>query len=184
MRRIAIILLLALGLGACEAPLPQARVSDEPSMMFEGFRARGTREGEKQWEARAERARVDQGRQKAHAERVSITYYQKGKAVSFAVAGQAEIDLGRYDLKAGGGVRVRGLNGVGLMSDRLSWDNQSQTVSSDDRVKVLRGKSLLTGLGLRADRKLEKVEVLSDVRVSTASIDELRQMQEQGRATR
>ncbi len=172
--------LWALSLSACEAPLPQARsASDEPSMVFEGFRARGTRQGEKQWEARAVRARIDQGRQKALAEQVSITYFQNGKAVSFAVAGQAEIDLSQYDLKASGGVRLRGLNGVVLISERLSWDNQSQMVSSDDKVSVLRGKSLLTGVGLRADRQLEKVEVLKDVQVSTASIEELRQMREQ-----
>jgi LPS export ABC transporter protein LptC len=176
MRAWALIGLAAL-LAGCEAPLPQAGQNprDEPSLAFEGFRARGTREGEKQWEARAIRARVYQGRQWAVAERVDITYFQDGRAVSFAVAGNAEIDLATYNLRAHGGVRVRGVNGVTLLSESLSWDNQRQRVSSDDFVKVIRGKSTLSGVGLRADRKLERVDVLRDVKLSTASLQELRQ---------
>lgn len=171
-------------LAGCEAPLPQqaAKAAEgAPSLVFEGFRARGTFKGVKQWEAEATRAKVYQGSQNAKADDVEITYFQGGRAVSQATARHADIDLKDYDLSAEGDVVVRAKNGVMLATERLSWDNARQEVRTRSRVKVWRGNSILTGRGLVADRRLEKVEVQEDVKIEAASVEDLRKLREDRR---
>jgi LPS export ABC transporter protein LptC len=147
---------------------------EKPSLAFDGFKARGTLKGVKQWEAEAARAWMFRGTRSARAEVVAITYFQKGKAVSRAWADKADIDLKTYDIEAEGNVVVHGQNGVVLETERLSWNNQKEQVHTQAAVRVVRGRSVLTGLGLVADRRLEKVEVQEDVKVESASVKELR----------
>jgi len=172
---------LAALLGGCEEPIKagkpgQGSPDDAPSLAFEGFKARDSFKGVKQWEALATRARVYQGTQIAKADDVEITYFQSGKPVSHASARHADIDLKDYDLEAEGEVLVKAQNGVMLATERLSWDNGRQEVRTKARVKVWRGNSVLTGRGLVADRRLEKVEVQEDVKIEAASVEELRRL--------
>ena len=181
-----ILTLLTLGLLAgCGEPAPgqatKAADEDAPSLAFEGFKARGTFKGVKQWEAEATRAKVYQGSQNAKADDVEITYFQNGRPVSQATARHADIDLKDYDLTATGDVVVRAQNGVMLATDRLNWDNARQEVRTRSRVKVWRGNSVLTGRGLVADRRLEKVEVQEDVKIEAASVEDLRRLREDRR---
>ena len=149
---------------------------DKPSLVFDGFKARGTLKGVKQWEAQATHARIFNGSQMASAEDVTITYFQKGRPVSRATARSAEINLKNHDLEAQGDVVVHGQNGVVLSTQELSWDNAKELVHTAARVRVVRGNSVLTGKGLVADRRLSKVEVQDDVKVESASVQELRKL--------
>jgi LPS export ABC transporter protein LptC len=174
---VLICLLLLAGCGQPpQAPQSAAAESGEPGLDFEGFRAVGSFQGVKQWEAEATRAKVFHGRNLAVAEDVSITYFQGGKPVSRAKARHADINLKNYDLAAEGEVLVRAQNGVVLATERLNWDNALQRVRTRARVKVWRGTSVLTGRGLLADRKLENVEVQEDVKIEAASVEELRKL--------
>lgn len=175
---ITVMLALACLVG-CAPPIeaPPARPSaDTPSLIFEGFKARGSFKGVKQWEAVATRARVYNGTQTAIAEEVAITYFQAGKAVSHARADHANINLKNYDIVADGNVLVHAQNGVLLSTDKLSWDNTLQSVFTHSPVRVWRGRSVLTGRGLVADRKLEKVQVQEDVKIEAANVKELRKL--------
>jgi LPS export ABC transporter protein LptC len=172
-------LLALLSLLGCDQPLQSPAApprNDTPSLIFEGFKARGSFKGIKQWEAVATRARVYNSTQSASAEEVAITYFQAGKPVSHARADHADIDLKNYDIVADGNVLVRAQNGVLLSTDKLSWDNATQEVHTHSAVKVWRGHSVLTGRGLIADRRLEKVEVQEDVKVEAANVQELRKL--------
>lgn len=179
-KTLVLIIGLAALMGGCEEPIKaggaQGSPEDAPSLVFEGFKARGTFKGVKQWEALATRARVYQGSQIAKADDVEITYFQSGRPVSHASAKHADIDLKEYDLEAEGEVLVKAQNGVLLATERLSWDNGKQEVRTKARVKVWRGNSVLTGRGLVADRRLEKVEVQEDVKIEAASVEELRRL--------
>ena len=59
------------------AALPLLGAQEKPSLVFDGFKARGTLKGVKQWEAEATHARIFNGSQMASAEDVTITYFQK-----------------------------------------------------------------------------------------------------------
>jgi LPS export ABC transporter protein LptC len=168
----SLIFLLAL-LGPSRQVLGAA---EKPSLVFDGFKARGTLKGVKQWEAEATHARIFHGSQLANVEDVTIIYFQKGRPVSRATAKDAQINLKTYDLEAEGDVVVHGQNGVILSTERLSWDNVRERVHTLERVRVVRGNSVLTGRGLVADRRLENVKVLEDVKVESANVRELRKM--------
>jgi LPS export ABC transporter protein LptC len=176
-RGIALALAFALGLAGCEEAPKAASAptgTPEPGIVFQGFKARGTLAGVKQWEALADSARVFQAARSADAEKVDITYFQAGRPVSWARADKARINLATNDLEVEGGVRVKGANGVVLLTETLRWDNAAQEARTRARVKVLRHGSVLTGRGLIADRQLERVEVQEDVKIESASVEELR----------
>lgn len=163
-------------IAACMAGSVCLGAVEKPSMVFDGFKARGTLKGVKQWEAEATHARIYNATQMASAQDVTIIYFQKGRPVSRATAKNAEINLKTYDLEASGDVVVHGQKGVVLSTEQLSWDNLRERVHTLARVRVVRGNSVLTGRGLEADRKLEKVEVQEDVKVESARLSELRKM--------
>jgi LPS export ABC transporter protein LptC len=177
LKSMAAALALALLIAGCEkAPSIQSAGGEEqPSLTFMGFSARGTRLGVLEWEAQAATAQVYSQKRVAHAQQVTIRYFQKGRQVSVAKADSAEIGTESHDILAIGSVVLKARNGVVLETDRLRWDNQRQRVSTDARVKVTRQGSVLTGRGLSADRDLEDVVVRQDVAISAASITDVRE---------
>lgn len=169
--------LLAL-LPACEkmpVALTQSGVADSPSLSFRGFKVRASHEGVLVWEAEAVSAKVFQAAHQADASKVTMTYFQGGKAVSWAEADRADIDLKDYGVKARGNVRVKGQNGVILSTTQLDWDNVTQIATSKAKVRVQRKGTVLTGWGLRADRALQDVRILRDVQAEAESINTLRE---------
>ena len=124
---------------------PAKKEQEKPSLLFQGFSARASHDGELVWEAQAERALVNHAGQKAHAEVVTMVYFRHGRVVSRARANQAEIDLRDYDIQADGAVEVHSSDGAILRTPHLDWDNRLQKISSDAPVEVLRGHTVLTG---------------------------------------
>jgi LPS export ABC transporter protein LptC len=175
--RLGLLALMCLGLAlmstACErAPLASGSVADTDgaSLSFNGFKVRASHEGKLVWEAEAVRAKVYQQVNRAEAEEVTLTYYQNGRRVSQVQADKADMDLKTYDVKARGDVRVKGTNGVSLTTSQLDWDNVKQLATSQARVRVERKGTVLTGLGLHADRALKDVQILEDVQAEAASV--------------
>lgn len=178
MRRLALLLLCAAWLPACEKmPVGKAKAlgEEEANLSFRGFKVRASHEGVLVWEADAERAKVFQAVNRAEAEQVNLTYFQDGKAVSWAQADKADMDLKDYGIKARGNVRVQGRNGVVLTTSQLNWDNVTQIATSQAKVRVERKGTVLTGWGLRADRALQDVRILRDVQAEAESVEGLRQ---------
>jgi LPS export ABC transporter protein LptC len=171
---VAAFLLAAAG---CEKPpeVPQGNQAEKPSLAFEGFRAEGTRLGVKEWESTARTAQVFQTSKLARAQQVFVRYFQKGQEVSQVQSDSAEINLDDHDILAMGHVILRSSKGAVLYTDRLRWQNQSQVISTDAWVKVIKGDNVLTGRGLTADRELEHVEVKEQVQVRAKSLEEARE---------
>jgi LPS export ABC transporter protein LptC len=147
---------------------------EQPGLIFQGFAARASHRAQRVWEAQAVTARVYDAEQWALAQDVTITYYVDGKVASTARAREARMDLRNYDLDARGDVQVRASNGVILSTSRLQWDNRSQRASSQARVRVVRGGTVLTGRGFTADRELRDVRIHEDVQAEAISVEQLR----------
>jgi LPS export ABC transporter protein LptC len=181
MRRAARLSLLAgslmLALTGCrKAPPPQdPSAKAAPSLDLNGFHVRASHEGQLLWEARAVRARVFRQDQRAEAEDVTIVYYNHGRRVSTARADRARMDLKDYDVDAEGNVKLDGDNGVRLETPRLRWDNQAQRVSSASAVRLIRGGTVLTGVGFTADKDLHDVRVLNNVQAEAVSVRRLKE---------
>jgi len=154
---------------------PQSRDREKPSLLFQGFSARASHDGALVWEAQADRARVNREGQGAHAESVTVVYFSHGRVVSRARADSAEINLRSYDIDANGAVEVHSSDGVILRTPHLDWNNRQQRISSESRVQVVRGHTVLTGRGFVGDRDLRDVRILQDVQAEAASVDTLRE---------
>lgn len=50
-----------------------------------------------------------------------------------------------------------------LETESLEWDPDSRLITTDDFVKVTRGKDIVTGYGMEADSRLENIRILKDV---------------------
>jgi LPS export ABC transporter protein LptC len=78
-------------------------------------------------------------------------------------------DNGEYfstsrDMLAYGNVVVVSVSGDVLETDSLRYLNEEDMIVNNSPVKLTRGNSIMTGIGLRADRRLNSVEILKDVR--------------------
>jgi LPS export ABC transporter protein LptC len=177
MKNAVLVLAFLLPLAACEK-LPQAEApskEDSANLSFHGFKVRASHEGQMLWEAEAAYAKVYQQSHRAEAQQVTLTYFQNGRRVSQAWADRADMDLSDYDVKARGHVKVKGSNGVLLLTEQLDWDNTLQMATSPVKVRVERKGTVLTGWGMRADRALQDVRILREVEAEAQSVDELRQ---------
>jgi LPS export ABC transporter protein LptC len=168
---------LALLLSACEKMPVAAKggaEEDTADLSFRGFKVRASHEGKMVWEAEADHAKVFQQTHRAEAVQVTLTYFQDGRQVSQAQADRADMDLKDYGVKARGNVRVKGSNGVLLLTEELDWDNVHQLATSNAKVRVERKGTVLTGWGMRADRGLQDVRILRDVQAEAKNVEELR----------
>ncbi|HTB33297.1 MAG TPA: LPS export ABC transporter periplasmic protein LptC [bacterium] len=168
-------------LPACrKAPPPQSAAAAEAakagsSLDLNGFHARASHLGALVWEAEAAQARVFRAEQRARGTDVTMTYFSHGRKVSVARADHADLNLQDYDMDAQGHVVVRGTNGVLLETEKLHWDNTQQRATSQSRVRLTRGGTVLTGLGFSADKDMHDVRVLADVQAEAASVQGLRE---------
>jgi len=60
---------------------------------------------------------------------------------------------------AQGHVLVVSKDGAKLETNLLRWDNARQKIMSDDSVRITRGKTVMTGIGLESDPSLEHVVI-------------------------
>jgi LPS export ABC transporter protein LptC len=180
-RRARILALAALALlPACRRapPAPSAAAAQAAkagsSLDLNGFHARASHLGALVWEAEAAQARVFRAEQRARGTDVTMTYFSHGRKVSVARADHADLNLLDYDMDAQGHVVVRGTNGVLLETEKLHWDNTLQRATSQSRVRLTRGGTVLTGLGFSADKDMHNVQVLADVQAEASSVQRLR----------
>jgi LPS export ABC transporter protein LptC len=179
-RRAALALGVLALLPACRrAPAPQSAAAAVAakagsSLDLNGFHARASHLGALVWEAEAAQARVFRAEQRARGTDVTMTYFSHGRKVSVARADHADLNLQDDDMDAQGHVVVRGTNGVVLETEKLHWDNQLQRATSQSRVRLTRGGTVLTGLGFSADKEMRDVRVLADVQAEATSVQSLR----------
>jgi LPS export ABC transporter protein LptC len=87
-------------------------------------------------------------------------------------------DNGEYfetsrDMLAYGNVVVVSVEGDVLETDSLRYVPVDDQIVSDSRVRLTRGKNLMTGIGLRCDHNLNSVEILKDVEATIIEEDQL-----------
>lgn len=59
-----------------------------------------------------------------------------------------------------------------LDTQSLRWDPNSKLITTDDYVKLRRGKDVLTGYGMKADNRLQNVQILRDVKGEFTDVPE------------
>lgn len=168
------ILFLALstaGFSGCgpAADLPAARgtEADGGTQVLSAVRLRETSERGLEWILEARQATRSSGSTAARMESLRVEFYQGGNELrSTMVADSGRVDSKRGLLVAQGHVIVVTPEGNRLETEELTWDRLNARVSSEQFVRLTRGKDLLTGIGFTSDPNLESYRILKDVRAS------------------
>ena len=76
---------------------------------------------------------------------------------------EGEVEEQPRQLWARGAVRIETREGHGLETEELRWDHETGKVRSERFVRLTKGESVLTGIGIESDPELHSYRILSEV---------------------
>jgi LPS export ABC transporter protein LptC len=164
------IALLVLATG-CSTPSPEPQTREDslkiPDQLLRNLVLRETTEGKLEWVLRARQAwRLESGTT-THLESLRVDFYQGSDQIrSILVADSGSVNSARGRLRAKGNVVVTTPEGNRLETEELFWDRRDAKVTSEAKVRLIRGRDVLTGIGFESDPNLEHYELFRDVRAS------------------
>jgi LPS export ABC transporter protein LptC len=159
---------LAGGLGSCQKsgqPEGSIGTADVPDQEFSDFTTVESDSGLVRWVLKAPVARMYSARKLMAADDPRIEFFDtQGKRTSVLTAKRGEYNQVTHDLTALGNVVVTSEEGYILETESLVWVEKVGKMHSEDFVKFIRGRDVLTGYGLVSDPDLKHVEILRDVK--------------------
>ena len=145
-----------------KAPPPSGDVPQGlvPDQIIEGFSLMETENGKKQWVLTSPKASNYEKQKTVQIEGVKIDFYRVNEELySTLTADRGTVNTTSNDMVAQGHVLVISKDGAKLETNLLRWDNARQKIMSDDSVRITRGKTVMTGIGLESDPSLEHVVI-------------------------
>lgn len=91
-------------------------------------------------------------------------YDREGKHISTLQADSGWIREKRQELMVMGNVVVRTDQGMILETQSLSWNPKTNKVTTEDFVRLTKGKDVITGYGLEADQELKQFKIKKEVK--------------------
>jgi len=165
--RILAVLLAAMLLGvACgedASEQPSVGNSDVPDEVITDFTTAETDSGRVAWTLNAPKAHKFNNRKVYLMDKPKIEFYDEfGNLQTTLTSDHGEYYQETRDLLAYGNVVVVSVQGDVLETDSLRYVTDVDQIVSDSPVKLTRGKSVMTGVGLRCDHELNSVDILKD----------------------
>jgi LPS export ABC transporter protein LptC len=171
LRCLGLTLLLCLVLSSCSGDEEGTRVSARnrplPDQVIRGFGLTETTMGEKDWHMDAEKAYVYDKRNILEAESVKVTFFNRvGEVRSVLTADYGRLNRNTDDMEATGNVVVTSSDSVVLETNSLRWESDAREIASDDSVRIVRRRDVLTGWGFRGDPDLGSFRILRDMKAT------------------
>lgn len=155
-------------------PLPVVTepVFEQTDADIEGFVYRQTENGRVQWEVEAQKAKSHESEQRVLLKRVQIRLFGKaGQHMELeAEEGTINTASGDFDLRNEDKlIAIDLVNGYTILTPHVHWVDAEKTISTDRPVTIHGPGLTITGSGLVAELKTEKLGVLDDVHVHITS---------------
>lgn len=168
----------ALIVGACQSERPRpesASEATEPVQIVENLALRESRAGVTRWSLLADSAMSYTGSRRTFLHGVHVDFYSpSGDSVqSTLTAREGEVDEKSGDLLARGSVVVKTSRGQTLETEELRWDNQRGKVISDQFVRLTKGESIVSGIGIESDAELKSYVIRSAVQGTVREEDRI-----------
>ncbi|MBD3236711.1 MAG: LPS export ABC transporter periplasmic protein LptC [Candidatus Eisenbacteria bacterium] len=166
-------------LGGCqaerEAVPPQEEAAGRPLQITERVELRESEAGRLRWRLVADSALAFAGDERTLLRGVAVSFYdEQGERVrSTLTAREGEVDEKRGDLLARGDVVVITDEGHRLETERLRWDSERGKVISQQFVRLTKGGSVITGVGIETDPELRSYVIQSQVEGAVREEDEI-----------
>ncbi len=144
-----------------------SRPDSLPDEVVTRFVTEETDSGRIKWRLRAPKARRFRLEEVFYMDEPEIQFYDKfGYLQSTLVAQHGEYSERDELLLAYGNVVVTTVDGDILETDSLRYLSAEDRIRSDSFVKLTRGTSVVTGIGLECDHNLSSVEILRDFKAT------------------
>jgi LPS export ABC transporter protein LptC len=153
------------GCGADSGEQIAKQNTDVPDEVITDFVTEETDSGRVSWKLTAPKAYKFNARKVFLMDDPRIEFYDEfGNLQTTLTSDDGEYYSTSRDMLAYGNVVVVNISGDVLETDSLRYLNEEDLIVNNSPVKLTRGRSVTTGTGLRAGRKLKSVEILRDVR--------------------
>jgi LPS export ABC transporter protein LptC len=163
----AALLGLFLYAGGCESERNQSIVESPagPMQVVEQMTLRESQAGHLRWVLRADSAMVYEENERTLLRGVHVDFYggERDTIRSTLTAREGEVDMHTRKLIARRDVVIRTAEGHSLETEELHWDPELGKVFSDRFVRLTRGESVLTGMGIESDPELHSYAIRSEV---------------------
>jgi len=175
-RVLALFLLFALS--GCQQEEP-ARTSndsfkDMPEQVIENMEVTFTEGGRRTGVLRADSVAIYEAGRIKEGRRIRVDFYDsQGEHISVLTALQGSYDSEAEAVHARGEVVVVSDDGARLETDELSWEKETNRITTQAHVTITRGQDEVSGYGLSTDPQLEDLHILRDVR---GRIEDVRQI--------
>ncbi len=138
------------------ADLQDAEVEELPDQEISNFVLRQTQNGALEWVFQAAVAHVFDDTGLIQTDELTADFYNEaGEVGSVLTADHGTIDQRSNDMEARGHVRLKTGDGRLLETETLFYDSKRRKIHTDDFVKVIDGRNVLTGYGLESDPNLQ-----------------------------
>lgn len=162
----------ALCLSACGPASPRAPApapKGAPDQVIEDFSIDGFSGPQRDWTLRSPLARVFEKDHRIELRTPSVQFFEQDRPSSTLDAGAGRIDTESRDIWAWDGVVMASTDGARLTSDWMLYRRSDDRIVSTAPVTIVRGGSVINGVGWEATPDLSAVSVLrQQVEISTS----------------
>ncbi len=156
-----------LGLASCsesEKPATLPASSKIPDSVLEKATIVMTSSGKRQAVIYADTLNVFENEDSTTASNIKVDFFNdQGQYQSTLTAKSGLVRQRQQKFSVWGDVVVQN-DTSRLDTQSLNWDAKRNLITTDDFVRLQRGKDVITGYGMEADSKLENVKILHDVK--------------------
>ena len=146
------------------------KIEDTPNYVMQGFKMRSTDKGGVNWELEAKGAQVFEMKKKAYAQDFTMHTFEKNGATSVLTGDRAVINTDTNFLEATGHVRLKSDNGMLLITEKLFWDDVKKLAYGDAPVTMIKGSTVLKGVGFESDMYMRDLRIHSRVKLKARDI--------------
>ena len=161
-------LVAAFALLSCQGVEEEGRsvyTEDVPDQEFSDFTTVESDSGVVKWVLAAPVARVYNASKLLVTDDPRIEFYNEdGTLASVLLAKKGEYNQVTHDLTALGDVIVTSSEGYTLETESLIWVEELEEIHTEDFVRFVKGRDILTGYGFKSDPDLKNVEIMRDVK--------------------
>lgn len=143
-----------------------------PTHIAEGFTLTETVSGERVWALKAEKALSYEDENLIRIYGVTLHFYKEGGVhYSTLTSNEGIVNTSTNDMQAFGDVVVISEQGR-LETSELDWVAKEGKIVTDEKVKITKGETVITGRGLESDPNLERVKIAEEFRAHSRDTEE------------
>jgi LPS export ABC transporter protein LptC len=157
-------------------PIAENDFRDAPEQIIENMEVTFTEQGRRTGVLRADSVAIYQQGKVKKGRKIQVDFYdQEGLHTSTLRADEGIYDSKAEEIEAQGNVVVISDAGVRLETESLCWRKQTNRISTDALVRIIRGKNTVSGYGLDTDPRLEDVHIHRNLQGRIEDIQEISQ---------